>query len=88
MTPPSGRERGAGLIGLDVALAAQAGQLDLNVMTPLSAFNLLHVGSAFANFLPVFARRGVADLWGRHAAPSLARPRDLRVHTWRSDHRF
>lgn len=44
---------------MTVALAAQAGQLDLNVMTPISAHRLLHSMEILKNFLPVFAAKGI-----------------------------
>ena len=40
-----------------IALAAQAGQLELNVMMPLMIFHLLQSMEILANFLPVFATR-------------------------------
>ncbi len=45
-----------------VALAAQAGQLDLNVMTPVSVYRILHSIRILDNFLPIFTRRCVAGL--------------------------
>ena len=46
-------------IGFDTAnsLAVGAGQLDLNVMTPLLAHNLTRGPQLFVNFLPVFRER-------------------------------
>jgi aspartate ammonia-lyase len=41
---------------LAVALAVQAGQLDLNVMTPLMMHNVLQSIQMLANFLPAFRR--------------------------------
>ncbi|MFA6029266.1 MAG: aspartate ammonia-lyase [Elusimicrobiota bacterium] len=42
---------------LSVGLAAQAGQLDLNVMTPLTAYDLLDTMGLFLNFLPSVEER-------------------------------
>jgi len=52
------------VVGADVAvsLAAQAGQLDLNVMTPLAAHELTHATQLFINFLPVFTQKCVAGI--------------------------
>ena len=52
------------LVGYDqaVGLAAQAGQLDLNVMTPLSAANLLGGTQLLINFLPKFTHRCVQGI--------------------------
>ncbi|MBI4248612.1 MAG: aspartate ammonia-lyase [Elusimicrobia bacterium] len=52
------------IVGLDCAnnLAAQAGQLDLNVMTPLVAHNLTSATQYLINFLPVFTRKCVAGI--------------------------
>jgi aspartate ammonia-lyase len=49
------------IIGLDLAnsLAVAGGQLDLNVMMPLLAFNLTHGPQLLLNFLPVFRTRCV-----------------------------
>jgi fumarate hydratase class II len=44
---------------LAVALAAQAGQLELNVMTPVMMHNLLQSIQLLANYLPVFTRKCV-----------------------------
>jgi aspartate ammonia-lyase len=46
------------IVGRDaaVSLAAQAGQLDLNVMTPLTAYNLLDSVQLLVNFLPVLEK--------------------------------
>ncbi|WP_255335515.1 aspartate ammonia-lyase [Methanosarcina sp. KYL-1] len=46
------------IIGNDttVALASQAGQLELNVMTPVITFNILMSVSLLTNYLPVFQK--------------------------------
>jgi aspartate ammonia-lyase len=46
------------VIGADLAcsLAVQGGQLEINVMMPLSAFEVLFSSRILANYLPVFAR--------------------------------
>jgi aspartate ammonia-lyase len=52
------------IAGRDLAngLASQAGQLDLNVMTPLTCHNLLDSMDLLVNFLPVFEKRCVAGI--------------------------
>jgi len=52
------------VIGCDttVLLAAQAGQLELNVMMPVVAYNLLHEIEILANALDVFSRLCVAGI--------------------------
>jgi len=52
------------IIGNDttVALAAQAGQLELNVMTPVMTFNILASISLLTNYLPVFQERCVEGI--------------------------
>jgi aspartate ammonia-lyase len=40
-----------------VAMAAQAGQLDLNVMTPVMTYNILFSLDILNNYLPVFQKR-------------------------------
>ncbi len=52
------------IVGRDgaVALATQAGQMDLNVMTPLTAYNLLDSMSLLIRFLPVVDGRCVAGI--------------------------
>jgi aspartate ammonia-lyase len=52
------------VIGNDtaVALAAQAGQIDLNVMTPVMTANILQSLSLLRNFLPVFDERCVTGI--------------------------
>jgi aspartate ammonia-lyase len=52
------------VIGCDltVLLAAQAGQLELNVMMPVVAFNLLHEIEIFRNAVDAFARFCVAGI--------------------------
>jgi aspartate ammonia-lyase len=47
---------------LAVALAVQAGQLDLNVMTPLMMHNVLQSIQLLANFLPAFRRKCVEGI--------------------------
>ena len=46
------------VVGADTAtaLAVQAGQLEINVMMPLTAFEVLFSASILAHYLPVFAR--------------------------------
>jgi aspartate ammonia-lyase len=46
------------VLGADAAtaLAVQAGQLEINVMMPLAAFEVLFSAEILANYLPVFAR--------------------------------
>ncbi|MBI5623845.1 MAG: aspartate ammonia-lyase [Elusimicrobia bacterium] len=52
------------IVGRDQAnaLAAQAGQLDLNVMTPLTCHNLLDSIDLLLRFLPVFQERCVTGI--------------------------
>ena len=52
------------VIGCDstVLMAAQAGQLELNVMMPVVAFNLLHEIEILANAARVFDRLGVSGI--------------------------
>jgi aspartate ammonia-lyase len=52
------------VIGNDtaVALAAQAGQIDLNVMTPVMTANILQSLTLMKNFLPVFNTRCVIGI--------------------------
>jgi aspartate ammonia-lyase len=45
-----------------VALAAQAGQMELNVMSPVMAFNVLQSLALLTNFLPVFRTRCVEGI--------------------------
>jgi aspartate ammonia-lyase len=40
-----------------VGLAAQAGQMELNVMTPVMTYNILHSIELLTNYLPVFQKR-------------------------------
>jgi aspartate ammonia-lyase len=49
------------VVGADLAnsLAVQAGQLEINVMMPLSCFEVLFSAHLLANYLPVFAARCV-----------------------------
>jgi len=46
------------VVGADVAtaLAVQAGQLEINVMMPLAAYEVLFASEILTNYLPVFAR--------------------------------
>jgi aspartate ammonia-lyase len=52
------------IVGRDIAvsLAAQAGQLDLNVMTPLTAHNLLDSMQMLINFIPVVESRCIRGI--------------------------
>lgn len=52
------------IIGNDttVALAAQAGQLELNVMTPVITSNILESIDLLANYLPIFQKRCVEGI--------------------------
>ncbi|MBI4669067.1 MAG: aspartate ammonia-lyase, partial [Elusimicrobia bacterium] len=52
------------VIGADsvAALAAQSGQLDLNVMTPVVVYRVLHSMEILANFLPVFSKKCVKGI--------------------------
>lgn len=45
-----------------VMLAGQAGQLDLNVMTPIATFRILDSINILSNFLPVFAARCIEGI--------------------------
>jgi aspartate ammonia-lyase len=45
-----------------VSLAVQAGQLDLNVMTPVIAYNILFSIKILADYLPVFTEKGVKGI--------------------------
>ncbi len=58
------------VVGADAAnaLAVQAGQLEINVMMPLSAFELLFSCEILANYLPVFARSCVEGIRANPAA--------------------
>jgi aspartate ammonia-lyase len=47
---------------LTVSLAVQAGQLDLNVMTPVIMYNVLFSIELLTNYLPVFRRKCVGDI--------------------------
>ena len=55
------------IIGNDtaVSLAAQAGQLDLNVMTPIMTFNILESISILNNYLPIFQSRCIEGIQGQ-----------------------
>ncbi|MBI5631139.1 MAG: aspartate ammonia-lyase [Elusimicrobia bacterium] len=52
------------IIGRDLAvsLCAQAGQMDLNVMTPLSAYNLLDSIQLLVNYLPAVEKRCIRGI--------------------------
>jgi aspartate ammonia-lyase len=52
------------VIGNDtaVAMAVQAGQLELNVMMPTMAYNVLQSTTILANMLRVFTQKGVAGI--------------------------
>lgn len=52
------------VVGNDTAvtLAVQAGQLDLNVMTPVMTANILHSCAILSNFLPVFSDRCIKGI--------------------------
>jgi aspartate ammonia-lyase len=45
-----------------VGLAAQAGQMDLNVMTPVMIYNILQTMKILTNYLPVFRERCVEGI--------------------------
>jgi fumarate hydratase class II len=47
---------------LAVSMATQAGQLELNVMTPVVMYNILFSIRILANFLPVFAEKCVKGI--------------------------
>ncbi|MGB9842490.1 MAG: aspartate ammonia-lyase [Candidatus Bathyarchaeales archaeon] len=47
---------------LTVSLAVQAGQLDLNVMTPVIMYNMLFSIQILTNYLPVFRRKCVEGI--------------------------
>jgi len=61
------------VIGADLAnsLSVQAGQLELNVMMPLSAYETLFSASILTNYLPVFAKSCVDGITAN--APKLER---------------
>jgi aspartate ammonia-lyase len=52
------------VVGSDTAvmMSVQAGQLEINVMMPLAAWEILHSCELFHHFLPVFAHRGIDGL--------------------------
>ncbi|NLF88899.1 aspartate ammonia-lyase [Candidatus Bathyarchaeota archaeon] len=52
------------VVGADaaVALAVQAGQLELNVMTPAIAYNMLFSIQILSNYLPAFTERSVKGI--------------------------
>jgi aspartate ammonia-lyase len=52
------------VVGCDtaVSLAVQAGQLDLNVMTPSVAYNMLFSIQILSNYLPVFTKKCVEGI--------------------------
>ncbi|MFH1723087.1 MAG: aspartate ammonia-lyase [Elusimicrobiota bacterium] len=64
---------------LAVALCAQAGQMDLNVMMPLSAHNLLDSAQLLINFLPEVERRCVREIRADAARCRDYRERSLSV---------
>jgi aspartate ammonia-lyase len=45
-----------------VALAVQAGQLELNVMTPVIAYNMLFSIQILANYIPVFTKKCIKGI--------------------------
>jgi aspartate ammonia-lyase len=45
-----------------IALAAQAGQLELNVMMPLIAYNLIHSIEILGNTLSALTKRGIEGI--------------------------
>ena len=53
-----------GVVGGDavVSLAVQAGQLDLNVMTPAIAYNLLFSIQILTNYIPIFTEKCVKGI--------------------------
>ncbi len=53
---------------LSTSLAVQAGQLEINVMMPLAAFEVLFSAGILAQYLPVFARSCVDGLEPNEAA--------------------
>jgi aspartate ammonia-lyase len=61
------------VIGADLAtsLAVQAGQLEINVMMPLAAFEVLFSAKILTNYLPVFARTCIDGI--RSNGPALER---------------
>lgn len=61
------------VVGADLAtsLAVQAGQLEINVMMPLAAFEVLSSAQLLTNYLPVFARSCVDGITVN--APTLER---------------
>jgi aspartate ammonia-lyase len=52
------------VVGADaaVALAVQAGQLELNVMTPAIAYNMLFSIQILSNYLPAFTKKCVRGI--------------------------
>lgn len=58
------------VVGADLAasLAVAAGQLEINVMMPLAAHEVLSSAQLFANYLPVFARSCVDGITAHPAA--------------------
>jgi aspartate ammonia-lyase len=52
------------VIGNDttVVMAAQAGQMELNVMTPVMAYNILQTNKILTNYLPVFREKCVEGI--------------------------
>lgn len=76
------------VIGYDqaITLAAQAGQLELNVMMPLIAYNLIHSIEILGNTIEVLQRRALKDIKARrdrcqnYAEASLALVTALNPH--------
>lgn len=58
------------IIGSDLAvsLAAQAGQLEINVMMPLMAHEVLFSASLLSRFLPAVAHKGIDGMTANRAA--------------------
>ena len=79
------------VIGLDttIAFAAQAGQLELNVMMPLMAFEILFSIEILKNFLPVFVEKCIRGIEAdRDAMRGLLRQLAVAGHRAQSDHRL
>ena len=57
------------VVGKDtvVSLAAQAGQMELNVMTPVMTYNILQSTAILTNYLPVFRKRCVEGIRANEA---------------------
>src|SRR4029078_2266583 len=69
--------------GCDAAIlaAAAAGQLELNVMMPVMAWNAIHASSIFANAMKVLADRAVTGLRADEARASELMDRSTAVAT-------